>query len=119
MRDEVTDDRSVKRFKIDEHGFEFGNDFSHEEGVVEFVVVLFVGRVKNHGSDECAETWLVCFGSRCGEGARGNCQKETPLIGYRIKFEVLSQYPWGRRRHDVLIALSPSPNSFDTCSYIK
>ena len=68
MRDKIRDDGGVKGLEIDEHGFELGNDFSHEESVVEFIVVLFVDRVKNHGSYECAEAWLVCFGSYCGEG---------------------------------------------------
>ena len=69
MRDEIGDDRGVKRFEVGEHGFELGNDFTHEESVVELIAVLFVGGVQNHGSDECAETGLVCLGSRCGEGA--------------------------------------------------
>ena len=69
MRDEAGDDRSVKRFENTEHGFELGNDSAHEESVAEFVVVLFAGRVQDHGSNRCAEAWLVRFCCRCGEGA--------------------------------------------------
>ena len=69
MRDKIRDDRSVKGLEIDEHSFQLGDDFSHEESVVEFVVVLFVSGVQNHGSDERAETGLISLGSRCGIGA--------------------------------------------------
>ena len=47
MRNEIGDTRDVKRFKIDKHSLELGNDFTHEERVVELVVVLFVNRVEN------------------------------------------------------------------------
>ena len=47
MRNEIGDTRDVKRFKIDKHCLELGNDFTHEERVVELVVVLFVNRVEN------------------------------------------------------------------------